>query len=53
MSVFIILNKRVSVGDGQPRCVGGINILLKISFFVMLKGNNSLWEANGDKINCK
>ena len=32
ISVFIILNKGVSVRDGQPKFVGGTNILLKISF---------------------
>ena len=32
ISVFIILNKGVSVRDGQPKFVGITNILLKISF---------------------
>ena len=32
ISVFIILNKGVSDRDGQPKFVGGTNILLKISF---------------------
>ena len=30
-------DKRVSFKDGQPKCVGGINILSKISFIVKLK----------------
>ena len=33
ISVFIILNKFVSVRDRQPKFVSGTNILLKISFF--------------------
>ena len=36
ISVFIILNKGVSVRDGQPKFVSGTNILLKNIFFVML-----------------
>ena len=30
--VFMIFKKGVSVMDGQPKCVGGANIFLKISF---------------------
>ena len=36
ISVFIILNKFVSVRDRQPKFVSGTNILLKNIFFVML-----------------
>jgi len=32
ISVSVILNEGVSVRDGQPKFVGGINILLEISF---------------------
>ena len=37
IEVFMILNKGVSVMDGQPRCVGCANILLKISCFCHVK----------------
>ena len=53
ISVFIILNKGVSVRDGQPKFFGGTKILLKKDLFFHVKSNNSVWETSDDKINEK